>query len=31
MTHADFESILVPGNNRKQNPQVFFTNNCHIA
>ena len=33
ITYADFESILVPENNRKQNPQVFFTNNCqkHIT
>ena len=33
MNYADFESILVPENNRKQNPNEFFTDKYkkHIA
>ena len=32
-THADFESILVPKDNEKQNPEESYTNKCekHIA
>ena len=33
MIYADFESMLIPEDNRKQNPDESFTNKCqkHVA